>query len=87
MSGSGGQGTAASEARRFSKLGRIRFSKPMSQHDRLFYKDLPDAKDCLFPAINVSISLDEISEDLVSEEAGVGGKQNRGGFSVKSDAG
>jgi Uma2 family endonuclease len=66
---------------------RVETFRRMPEHDWLFHEYLPDAGDCLFPALEVSIPFDEIFENLAPEESGVGGEQGPGGSLAQTDAG
>lgn len=56
---------------------RVESFRRASDQDWLFHEYLPTGGDCLFRALEVSISFDEIFENLVPEGSGNGGKQSR----------
>ena len=66
---------------------RVETFRRTPEHDWLFHEYLPEAGDCLFPALEVSISFDEIFENVDPEEAGVAGEPNPSNSAAESDAG
>ncbi len=55
---------------------RVETFRRTSDQDWLFHESLPEAGDCLFPALKMSIPFDEIFENVIPETSVDGDEQN-----------
>lgn len=66
---------------------RVETFRRTREYGWLIHEYLPDARDCPFPALEVSMSFEQILKNLVSEQAGFTGEQDQGGSLTNSDVG